>query len=152
MEFIVHRDKNTPKACTGWVEMAGEPECFCLEDTIRKLGPNGEGKIPGQTGIPAGRYQIIMNMSNRFKRIMPLVLNVPFFTGIRWHSGNTDEDTSGCLLLGTDWIADDYIKGGKIQAPRTYQKIQEALDAGGEVWVTYLDEFPDEDYTCTAQV
>ena len=39
-------------------------------------------------------------MSNRFKRIMPEILNVPMFTGVRIHGGNTKEDTLGCPLLG----------------------------------------------------
>jgi hypothetical protein len=146
MEFTVHRTKNTAKACTGWIELAGGHECYCLEDSIRRLGPNGEGKIYGATGIPAGRYQIIMNFSNRFQRIMPLLLRVPFFSGIRWHSGNTDADVSGCTAIGIEKLNDDYIRGGRIEAPIVYHKIQDAIDRGEEVWATYVDEFPDEDY------
>jgi hypothetical protein len=146
MEFIVHRTKNTPKACTGWVELAGSPVCFCLEDPIRRLGPNGEGKIPGQTGIPAGRYQMIMNLSHRFQKIMPLILKVPSFSGIRWHSGNDHDDTSGCLLIGREYINEDYIRGGSVLTPVVYDMIREGLDQGQEIWVEYLDEFPEEDY------
>lgn len=53
--------------------------CYTLEDKIREI------KIPGQTAIPAGEYEIIINRSVRFKRLMPLLLNVPNFAGIRMH-------------------------------------------------------------------
>lgn len=76
-----------------------------LEDKVRDL-PN-EQKVMHETAIPKGVYKIIMNMSVRFKRIMPLLLNVPFFQGIRIHSGNKATHSSGCILVGINTI-----KGG----------------------------------------
>lgn len=70
-----------------------------LEDQDRHLEDGGE-KIPGETAIPRGRYKVQLSYSQRFKRIMPEVLDVPGFAGIRIHGGNKEEDTHGCPLLG----------------------------------------------------
>lgn len=74
--------------------------CDILEDPIRDIAPDGTGKIFGQTAIPAGRYKVILSMSPKFGRILPEILNVPHFTGIRIHRGVTAEHTHGCLLVG----------------------------------------------------
>lgn len=79
-------------------------DCFILEDVCRPY------KIPGQTAIPEGTYEIAMLWSNRFKRIMPRLLNVPFYDGILIHPGNDAGDTEGCLLTGkkrdTDYVTE----------------------------------------------
>lgn len=72
-------------------------ECYCIEDTVR--APD-QPKVPGKTAIPYGTYDLIVNMSNRFKKDLPLLLDVPNFAGIRIHTGNTSVDTEGCLIPG----------------------------------------------------
>ena len=58
-----------------------------------------------ETCIPFGTYKVIINMSNRFKRLMPLLLNVPNFDGIRIHNGTSVQNTSGCILVGKNNFA-----------------------------------------------
>lgn len=70
--------------------------CDTLEDTVR---PKGE-KVYGKTAIPAGKYKVKKTYSPRFKKQLPEILNVPNFSGVRIHAGNTAKDTDGCILLG----------------------------------------------------
>ena len=69
--------------------------CHTLEDEKRADGV----KVYGKTAIAAMTYEVILTMSNRFKRIMPLLLDVPMFTGVRLHGGNTSKDSHGCPLV-----------------------------------------------------
>lgn len=79
----------------GKLYIDGDYFCDTLEDTVR-----AGAKIAGKTAIPAGTYKVRKTMSPRFKTVLPEILNVPNFTGVRIHSGNTAKDTDGCLLLG----------------------------------------------------
>jgi hypothetical protein len=72
----------------------GKWECYTLEDKEREI------KIKSETAIPKGTYKVIINQSNRFKKLLPLLLNVPNFEGVRIHPGNSNHDTEGCILVG----------------------------------------------------
>ena len=61
-------------------------------------------KIFGKTAIPIGKYNVILSYSPKFKKILPLVENVKVFSGIRIHSGNTADDTEGCIIVGRNTI------------------------------------------------
>jgi hypothetical protein len=87
-------------------------KCFTLEDKDRELKIVDPlslikiVKVQNKTCIPYGKYEVTTTFSNRFKKVMPLLLDVPGFAGIRIHSGNTSEDTEGCILLGTTYSKD----------------------------------------------
>lgn len=96
MQINVRRTFKGPDYTIGKLYIDGHYLCDTLEDTVRPAGT----KIAGKTAIPAGTYKVKKTMSPRFKKILPEILNVPGFTGVRIHSGNTAADTDGCLLLG----------------------------------------------------
>lgn len=126
MELRVNRFRKTEKATIGRLFIDGVAECYTLEDCLRKDGT----KIDGETAIPSGTYNVIIDASTRFKRDMPHIMDVPNFTGVRIHSGNTDADTEGCILLGTAIKDDDYITGSKDAFNAFYTKLKMALEAG----------------------
>lgn len=95
MRLLLDRTQYEKDATVGEIYVDGVFECFSLEDQVRA----GE-KVRGQTAIPTGTYEVMITMSPRFKRRLPLLVNVPGFDGIRIHPGNTHEDTEGCLLVG----------------------------------------------------
>lgn len=94
MELVLKRLIKTEKSTIGELSINGSFECYTLEDAERI------SKVYGRTAIPKGRYEVIINYSNRFKQYMPLLLNVPDYEGVRIHSGNTANDTLGCILVG----------------------------------------------------
>jgi hypothetical protein len=91
-----------PDYTIGHLYIDGNFYCDTLEDCYRKLPE--EKKVIGNTAIPFGEYRVTMSFSERFKKVMPEILNVPYFEGIRIHAGNTNEDTSGCILVGRNTV------------------------------------------------
>ena len=80
--------------------------CESMEDPDRGLTQDmsleeiKKRKVYGETAIPKGTYNVTMTWSPKYKRNMPEVHDVPGFSGVRIHSGNTAEDSHGCILLG----------------------------------------------------
>ena len=121
--------------------------CYVLEDQ------HNEPKIPGETRIPAGRYQIKFRdaggMIKRYKRRfdwhrgMLWLQDVPNFSWVYIHVGNKDDDTDGCLLVGDGQIT-NVTERGQITTSvaayhRLYSAIAKKLLAGEEVWLTIED-------------
>lgn len=110
MELKLKRVAIKPKYTIGKLYLDNSYYCDSIEDVVRDknkdgdLNDAGEGKVMHETAIPYGRYEVIVNMSNRFKRFLPLLLNVNGFDGIRIHSGNTELDSSGCIILGENKV------------------------------------------------
>lgn len=94
MELKLIRKIFTDDSTIGELYINGSFFCYTLEDKVRPV------KIKNITAIPAGRYEVIINWSDRFKMLMPLLLNVLNYEGVRIHWGNYSKDTDGCVLLG----------------------------------------------------
>lgn len=121
--------------------------CFTMEDQ-----PN-EPKVPGETRIPAGRYQILLRneggMNERYKekfafhRGMLHLQAVPNFTFVYIHYGNFDDETDGCILVGdgakSNVIADGMVSSSVAAYERLYKEVITAMDDGEEVFITVED-------------
>lgn len=135
------RDTYTDKSTIGRLYINDKFFCDTLEDTCRDLNKDGdlndsgESKIHSKTAIPSGTYKMIINMSNRFKKLMPLLIDVKDYSGVRLHSGNSDVDTEGCILVGLT-RSKDFIG----QSRNAFTKLMTELDHYKEFEITIIDK------------
>jgi hypothetical protein len=123
---------------------------YTLEDEQRDV------KVWGETRIPAGIYKLklreeggfhnryLNKYGNTFHKGMIHVQDVPGFEYILWHTGNTDEHTAGCLILGNtqtnNRIAKDGFVGNSVDAYKfVYSRVAAAIEAELDVEVEYID-------------
>ena len=136
MKIVLQRESLTETSTAGTLFVDGEKFCYTLEDPMREdpRKPVAEWKLKGRTAIPTGDYRVTLAPSpKRGGRIMPLLLAVPGFTGIQIHSGNTAEDTEGCILVGTWRDNADTIRGSRAAYEKLFPKIQTAVGRIEEV-------------------
>lgn len=107
--------------------------CDTLEDRVR---PEGE-KIYGKTAIPEGTYEVKLTYSPRFKKILPEILNVPNFSGIRIHSLNKAEESEGCIGVG-EWNGKDtnWISNSRIAFNELMSLLQKAANNKEKITIT----------------
>lgn len=129
MNLELIRDVRTPEFTLGRLSIDGSHECYTVEDVVRD-GP----KVHGKTAIPAGRYKVIITMSPRFKKPLPILLNVPGFEGVRIHPGNDAGDTEGCILPGRVRTASG-VAESRAAHEALQQQIADAIVAGEEVYL-----------------
>lgn len=129
MDIAIKRIYKGAEYTVGRLSIDSKYFCDTLEDAVRAPGV----KVRGKTAVPEGRYRVVLTESPRFKRILPLLVDVPNFEGVRIHPGNTAKDTEGCLLVGFNQV-----KGKVVSSRATFQKLFEKLwaadQAGEEIW------------------
>jgi hypothetical protein len=147
MQLRLKRDKHTEEATLGRLYLDGDRQCYTLEDQPQ---PDGV-KIDNETRIPAGVYSVklrtVGGMTARyaerydFHRGMLWLQDVPNFEWIYIHVGNTDDHTSGCILVGTTYgDIKDLVVGHSVDAYRElYSKLVDAAEAG-TLTITIEDE------------
>lgn len=112
-----------------------------LEDKVRDYNKDGdledagETKIYGETAIPYGRYKVILNLSPRFRRILPRLMGVKHFDGILIHPGNTAKDTHGCILVGVNNQV-GRVNNSKETFDRLFELLQQANEQGKTIYIT----------------
>ena len=128
MEIQVNRIARKEGYTIGRMSLNGVYFCDTLEDTDRGLNATMSldeilaKKVKAQTAIPTGKYDVILTFSPRFKRVLPLLLNVPGYQSIRVHNGNRPDSTEGCLLVG-----ENKAKGQVLNSRATLEKLMSVL-------------------------
>lgn len=116
--------------------------CHTIEDRVRILPPvcpdtpkgincKCKEKVYAETAIPAGTYKVTMRHSPRFKRVLPYLHDVPHFTGILIHSGTTEKDSAGCIIVG-----ENTVKRKVLNSRKTSDRLNEILSKGKEITLT----------------
>lgn len=141
LELLLKRNQPHTKDYTaGKLYIDGVFGFFTLEDEVREVTgkPVSEWKIPKVTAIPRGRYRVVMTKSPRFGRVLPEILNVPGYVGVRIHRGNLAQHTEGCLLVGnSDGNDKDAWLGHSGDAEKALCVIlKNAINLGQQVWLT----------------
>ena len=150
MLITVKRIYTNTRYTISHVYIDGSYICDALEDTDRMLDDSMSEdeiyakKIKAMTAIPTGKYRVLMDIisykysnSPFYKRIcgckVPRLYNVKCWSGILFHTGNTHEDTEGCILLGFNKIKGKVIDS-KIAFEKFYRILKNAHDMGQPIW------------------
>lgn len=145
MKLTLKRKYLGEKYTIGDLYIDGKFFCNTIEDTVRKLPTNCPNtpkgstckcreKVYAQTAIPEGTYKITMEHSPRFKRKLPFLHNVPHFIGILIHSGTTEKDSAGCLIVGKNTI-----KGKVTESRVTSDKLNTILTKEKQITIQILN-------------
>lgn len=134
IKFLLQRDVMAPGFTLGRLFVEGKQYGFTCEDQDRYLEDNPGAKVPKRTAIPRGLYRMTLSFSNRFKKVMPLIVDVPGFEGVRIHGGNDEHDTEGCPLLGKTRTAVGVAHCAEVNQA-LIDLITRAEDSGDAVWI-----------------
>ena len=143
MEITVKRKFKSNNYTIGSLYIDGKYFCDTLEDIDRGLTDSMSDsyiatiKVINQTAIPIGTYKVTITYSNRFKKLLPLINNVKGFSGIRIHSGNTKEDTSGCILVGFNTEVGKVVNS-KVTYDKLFNLLQDKLNKGEYVEIKIM--------------
>ena len=138
MKLELVRIANRPTYCIGKLYIDGVWFCDTIEDTDRGLDNSMsvdeilKKKIKGETAIPTGVYKIEITYSPKYKRMMPLLIGVKGYSGVRFHSGNTSKDTEGCLLVGKNTKV-GMVTDSRNTYQRLFARLQNAKDISIEI-------------------
>jgi hypothetical protein len=149
MELILERKVHNADSTEGNLYINGKWFCHTIEDVVRaKPGEwKKELKVYAKTAIPYGRYPVKVTWSNRFKRMLTGVFDVPDFEGIRIHNGSSENSSAGCIIVShKDDDGPDHnrnrIVNEKSAMNELCQMVHEIQETE-EVWITIVDHKED---------
>lgn len=146
MKIVLERQLSAVTCTLGSLFIDDEFFCFTLEDIVREVPgqPVESWKVKGETAIPAGTYEVRRTFSQRFQKDMLQLMNVPGFEGVRIHSGNTNADTEGCILVGQE-VNGEFLLRSRLALGQLEQRVNTALDAGEFVAIEIINAVDKEE-------
>jgi hypothetical protein len=96
-------------------------------------------KVAHETAIPTGVYKVVVNLSPAKRRMLPRLLDVPGFSGILIHRGNTKSDSSGCILVGENRVKEKVLNSTPCEK-RLVEILTEAQERGEEIQIAIMYE------------
>jgi len=119
MELELTRKYKDAESVIGELYLNGNFECYTLEDVDPPVVNSGLSTIPN------GTYEVVIDFSKRFKKLMPRLVKVPKFDSILIHSGNYSNNTAGCILVGK--VKEDHSIGYSFDAfNQLFPKLKQA--------------------------
>jgi len=147
VDLTLKRFHGGTKSTLGVLFAGDQFHCFTCEDERRKI------KIPGKTRIPSGRYQIKLRTAggmhkrasvNSWHKGMLWLQDVPGFSWIYIHIGNTHQHTRGCILVGLNSCGGGEHGGWVERSGAAYRDLYldvvKAMELGEDVWISVEDE------------
>ena len=127
LELTVNREQGDALCTPGEMLIEGAHFCYTLE-------PRRDQSQGKPFCIPADRYEVKLQWSQHFDRVVPVLQNVPNFTAVELHPGNAPKDTHACTLVGesesTDWVG---------QSEVAFEALMQKLQGEPEIFITYVD-------------
>ena len=158
LRLLLHRAALKSKYTIGHLYLVSGDKrtyiCDTIEDKVRDLNhngkfDNGEVKIPSQTAIPYGTYEVTLAIKSpkfsnytkypyarKYNGHMPRLIHVPHFEGILIHCGSTQNSSAGCLIVGYNKVV-----GRVINSQQAFYKLMDnyllpAHKAGKRIFIT----------------
>ena len=126
MELTLRRKFKGAAYTIGDLSIGGEFFCNTIEDTVRDL----PATCPDTSRGRSCTYKITLEYSPKYKRKMPCLHDVPHFLGILIHSGNTEEDSAGCILVG-----ENTVKGKVLNSRATFKRLYALLEKEKDITI-----------------
>lgn len=149
MEIRVRRIALKDTYTIGKMYIDGKYFCDCCEDKVRDLSK--ETKVPNKTAIPYGTYEITLDVKSQkysdfnkypwakeYNGYIPRLTNVPLFLGVLIHPGNTEYDTSGCLLCGENKVVGKVINSTATFHRLMHEHLLPAKKRGENITITIV--------------
>lgn len=142
MKLLLVRKVFNEHSTEGELFIDGKFFCYTIEDKVRAAPGEWKRscKVYAETAIPYGTYPVMVTWSNRFKRQLTGIFNVPDFEGIRFHNGTTDKSSAGCIIM-SNTKTEHGLVNDRVPMNELCNRV-ELVQKTDKIFITILDKMP----------